>query len=231
MAVLTIPASNCSEVSSDVSYAYSHLKKAYNSNNVDHLKHYAERSISALLRSVEILNDCGCESALANAKKGLYLLNRIATTETFEDGRFYVKRARPIAKEVIIALDYCTARDPEISLQSAHLTTEQAQHIPEPEQIKKQGEIPKSQLEAAENARAKLQNEHLISNLEGLIMKNLNTHNETLKSYNCKPISEKLYKSNASLPDSERAIKLYYKNILEKLSKEYLSALDSCIEK
>ncbi len=53
----------CSETQSDVGYAYSHAKTAYNANNLTQLKEYANRSLEAFKRVEPMLKDCQCPDA------------------------------------------------------------------------------------------------------------------------------------------------------------------------
>ena len=100
--------SNCEDAHSDVIYAYSHVKSAYDSNNISHLKDYSKRSTDAFNRAKKILNDCGCETSYNYAFDASELLSKVEDVKTYEDGRFYVKRARDIAKKVINELELCT---------------------------------------------------------------------------------------------------------------------------
>lgn len=100
---------NCSEADSDLIYAYSHVKSAYNSNNIYHLKEYADKSLKAFKRAKPKLKACGCEVAYNKVYDAIELLENVESAETNEDGRFYVKRTRDIAKECITEMDKCTA--------------------------------------------------------------------------------------------------------------------------
>ena len=106
--IYTYAQNKCEDAHSDVIYAYSHVKSAYNSNNISHLKDYSARSTDAFNRAKKILNECGCETSYNYAFDAAELLSKVENTKTFEDGRFYVKRARDIAKNVINELELCT---------------------------------------------------------------------------------------------------------------------------
>lgn len=99
---------NCDEADSDLIYAYSHVKSAYNSNNIDHLKYYAKRSLECFKRARPKLKACGCEVAYNKVYDAIELLENVKSAKTNEDGRFYVKRTREIAKESITEMDKCT---------------------------------------------------------------------------------------------------------------------------
>ena len=86
----------CSEADSDINYAYSHIKSAYDANNISDLQYYAYRSLEALRRAEPVLKACGCEPTLRLTEDGIALLERVDSAESYEDGRFYVKRAREL---------------------------------------------------------------------------------------------------------------------------------------
>jgi hypothetical protein len=99
---------NCKEADSDLIYAYSHIKSAYNSNNIHHLKYYAKRSLEAFERARPKLKTCGCDIAYNKVYDAIELLENVESAKTNEDGRFYVKRTREIAKNSITEMDKCT---------------------------------------------------------------------------------------------------------------------------
>ncbi|MFB9057167.1 hypothetical protein ACFFU9_10480 [Mariniflexile ostreae] len=100
---------NCSGADSDLVYAYSHIKSAYNSNNIYHLKEYAYKSLEAFKRAKPKLKACGCETAYNKVYDAIELLEQVENANTNEDGRFYVKRTREIAKASFTEMDKCTA--------------------------------------------------------------------------------------------------------------------------
>lgn len=99
---------DCEEADSDLIYAYSHVKSAYNSNNIDHLKYYANRSLESFKRAKPKLKACGCDIAYNKVYDAIELLEKVESADTNEDGRFYVKRSRDIAKASITEKDICT---------------------------------------------------------------------------------------------------------------------------
>src|SRR6056300_102596 len=99
----------CDTANSYLVNAYSHVKDSYESNNISHLKYYANRSLESFKLSKENLSSCGCTKALDLVKKGIDILAHVELAETYEDGRYYVKRGREIAKESIVELDKYTA--------------------------------------------------------------------------------------------------------------------------
>ena len=88
--------------------AYSHVKDSYDSNNINHLQYYANRSVESFKLAKEALNNCDCKAALELTDKSIELLVKVDTAETYEDGRFYVKRARDFSKNSVIEIDKCS---------------------------------------------------------------------------------------------------------------------------
>jgi hypothetical protein len=99
----------CADADSNLIYAYSNVKSAYESNNLDHLKYYSKKSLKSFEEAKTNLKKCDCELAYNLTYNAAKLLTKVETQETFEDGRFYVKRAKEIAQKSITALNEFTA--------------------------------------------------------------------------------------------------------------------------
>ena len=89
----------------------------YNNKNFDNQteaqKWWVSKSLEAFKRAESKLKDCGCEVSYNHAYDAMQLLEKVDPAESYEDGRFFVKRARDLAKECIIELDKCTAENQE----------------------------------------------------------------------------------------------------------------------
>lgn len=224
--------SNCDEANSYLVSAYSHVKDAYDSNNISHLKYYANRSVESFKLSKKTLNNCGCETALNLADKGIDLLVKVEEVETFEDGRFYVKRARDISKESVIEIDKCyvaTNNDSTKSDELSDLQTEQLKLKQQQEALKlKEAEIKKKLAEQNEKEE-KLKKEQLMLSYKSAIALNIKTYNETLKVCNC---NHEAIKNNIVSKDlttvSIDEIKTYYLKNLKDITSVYLNTLSTC---
>jgi hypothetical protein len=97
----------CEDANSYLVSAYSHVKKAYEANNISHLKYYANRSLQSFKSSKKDLVNCGCTPAIDLSEKAIDLLAKVESAKTYEDGRFFVKRARGISKESMVEIDKC----------------------------------------------------------------------------------------------------------------------------
>lgn len=221
---------DCEEAHSDVIYAYSHVKSAYDSNNVSHLKDYANRSFEAFERAKKILNDCGCEASYNKAYDAAELLGKVAPVTTFEDGRFYVKRARDIAKDVINELEICTKLSEEdeaiVALEHERLKLQQQQI-----ELKLKEEKLKQQLAQKEAKEMQLKKEQLIQKNETALDANISTFNDALDACNCETTVKKVdYKKDVLLKKDLNQIKKEYLTIFKKMTSNYLEKLNACTD-
>jgi len=226
--------SNCDDANSYLVNAYSHVKDAYEANNISHLKYYANRSLESFKLSKKNLKDCDCQMALSLSDKAIDLLAKVENTETYEDGRFYVKRARDISKESVIEIDKCSAstntyNDTEENDALTDLQNEQLKLKQQQETLKlKEAEIKKKLTEQSEK-ELKLKKEQLILSYKNTIALNIKTYNETLKVCNCNGENIKTINSLEDLTtESIEYIKKHYTNELKKLASNYLSQLNTC---
>ena len=225
---------NCDEANSYLVSAYSHVKDAYDSNNISHLKYYANRSVESFKLSKNTLINCGCETALVLVNKGIDLLAKVEDVETFEDGRFYVKRARDISKESVIEIDKCSIANNNINDTTkndelTNLQTEQLKLKQQQEALKlKEAEIKKKLAEQNEK-ELKLKKEKLMLSYKSAIALNIKTYNETLKVCNC---NHEVIKNNNASKDLTSAniteIKTYYIKNLKDITSVYLNTLNTC---
>lgn len=218
----------CSEANSEINYAYSNVKHSYVANNISHLKEYAYKSLEAFKRAEAKLKECGCEVSYNHAFDAMELLEKVEPAESYEDGRFFVKRARELARECIIELDKCTAENQEdnslLLLQDAQKELEQQQLILK----QKEKEI---QLKMAEQKEKELtlKKEELISQYNNAITSNAKSFNTILKIYNSK--DEVLIPNDNSddlMDKSLEEIKSHYLQSLKGLTTTYLSYLNKC---
>ena len=224
---------NCDDANSYLVNAYSHVKDAYDSNNISHLKYYANRSVESFKLSKITLKTCGCKTALNLANKGIELLAKVEDVSTFEDGRFYVKRARDISKASVIEIDKCAlviynnsaAKNEELSdLENEQLILKQQQ-----EALKLKEKQIISKLARQKEKELTLKKKQLILSYNDAISSNIKTCNEVLKicGFNhgtIENIESPVDISTKSIEDIRR----FYKNNLKALASNYLSELNSC---
>jgi hypothetical protein len=221
---------NCEDAHSDVIYAYSHVKSAYESNNISHLKDYSKRSTDAFNRAKKILNDCGCETSYNYAFDASELLSKVEDVKTYEDGRFYVKRARDIAKKVINELELCTKLTQEdealASLEYDRLKLKQQQI-----ELNLKEEKIKQKLAEREAAELRLKKEQLITKNDLALSTNLESFNSILSVCDCDiEMPEINYKKQALLSKDISQIKKDYLTIFKNMTSNYLDKLNACTD-
>jgi hypothetical protein len=225
---------NCDDANSYLVNAYSHVKDAYDSNNISHLKYYANRSVESFKLSKETLIICGCKTALNLANKGIELLAKVEDVSTFEDGRFYVKRAREISKESVIEVDKCSINDynNEEALEIDTLTELQKEQLHLKQQqdaLKLKEEQINTKISQQKKNKLLLKKKQLMLLYENAILSNIKTYNAVLKICDCN--HEVLGNSESSEDISTKsveAIRNFYTNNLKTLATNYLAELNSC---
>lgn len=220
----------CEDAHSDVIYAYSHVKSAYDSNNISHLKDYSKRSTDAFNRAKEILNDCGCTASYNHAYDASELLSKVEAAKTFEDGRFYVKRAREIAKKVINELELCTKLTEEdealAKLEYDKLKLQQQQI-----ELKLKEEQLKQKLAQKKAAELQLKKEQLITKNDQALNTKIQSFNTILEACDCDIEMPKIaYKKEALLSKNLNEIKEEYLSIFKSMTSNYLNKLNACTD-
>lgn len=219
---------NCSEADSDIIYAYSDVKTSYEANNISHLKEYAYKSLKAFERAKPKLKNCGCEASYNNAYDAAELLAKVEDAETYEDGRFYVKRARDLAKQSVIELDKCTAATQEDNSLSL-LQDEQAQLKQQQIELQQKEKEIKLKLAAQKDKELMLQKEQMISQYKTAISSSVKNYNDNLKICGCKnKIVNPNDNSDTLMTKSLEEIRSYYLKSLKELATTYLSYLNNC---
>ena len=219
---------NCSEANSEINYAYSNVKHSYESNNISHLKEYAYKSLEAFKRAESKLKDCGCEVSYNHAYDAMQLLEKVDPAESYEDGRFFVKRARDLAKECIIELDKCTAENQEDN--SLSLLQDEQKELQQQQLLLKQKEKD-IKLKMAEQKEKELilKKEEMINQYNSAISSNVLSFNDILKIYNSKDKVAVPNENSGELMDkSLEEIKSHYLQNLKGITNTYLSYLNSC---
>lgn len=222
----------CVDADSNLIYAYSNVKSAYESNNIDHLKYYSEKSLKSFEKAKINLKKCGCEHAYNLAYDGAELLSKVEAQETFEDGRFFVKRAKEIAQKSITSLNEFTAGNAiEDNSENDELTALQAKkELLEQQRLEleqKEEDIIKRLAEQKAQASI-LEKETLITKYEDALTLNVETYNELLKRYGSNSkISIKNKSKDELLSKEPEEIKAYFIDNIKEVTNSYLTALNN----
>ncbi|WP_157515089.1 hypothetical protein [Gaetbulibacter saemankumensis] len=228
----------CGDADSYLVYAYSNVKDSYEANNISHLKYYAHKSLENFEKAKQKLKDCGCETAHELAFNSIELLAKVDAAETYEDGRFFVKRAKELAKNSIIELDKFNVAvanntptesinedtNDLATLESEQLKLEQQQKALQQKALEIQRKL------EAQNAKAlELKKEKLIQDYESVILLNINAYNNALKTCNCTNDSMGSNDSGSiSTDNSLEEIKSFYILRLKALANKYINSLNIC---
>ncbi|WP_223551609.1 hypothetical protein [Aestuariivivens sp. NBU2969] len=227
---------NCDEANAYLVNAYSHVKDAYDSNNISHLKYYADRSLKSFKLSKNTLGDCGCDKALTLANKSIDLLAKVDGVTTYEDGRFFVKQARELSKESVIEIDKCSVAEytepietqAEVSILS-DLEKEQLKLKQQQEALKQKEEEIKAKLAEQQEQELSLKKKQLIQSYKNAIALNVKTYNSTLDICNCKHEVLTVNSSTETLEtESLEAIKNHFNHAIKTLASNYMAQLELC---
>ncbi|WP_445737805.1 hypothetical protein [Mariniflexile sp.] len=232
--------SACTDADSYLIYAYSNVKDAYESNNIQHLKYYADKSLKSFRDAKTNLKKCGCDTAFELAFNAMELIEKVEKAATYEDGRYFVKKAKEITQNSITELNKCTvptnsapkkmatttgkASDDLIALQQEKEKLEQqrlALKLKEEDLMKK--------MDAKKTKDLQLQKETLIADHKAILNLNISTFNKVLKTYGSTSELPMYDKSDtALLSENVEAIRAYYLNITKDINTAYLEKLNLC---
>ncbi|WP_282135348.1 hypothetical protein [Seonamhaeicola maritimus] len=218
----------CTDADSNLIYAYSNVKDAYESNNLDHLKYYSEKSLKSFEQAKINLKKCGCETAYEMAYDGAELLAKVENAETFEDGRFFVKRAREIAQRTISTLNEFTATDGANKADELNVLQIEKERLEQQQLALKQKEKELTKKLAEQKLKANtLEKEKLIEKYEDALSLNIETYNELLKRCGSKSTVTVSNKSKDELLNEEiEDIKAYFIENINKVTHSYLAELN-----
>ncbi|AUP81032.1 hypothetical protein [Flavivirga eckloniae] len=237
---------DCDYANSYLVSAYSHVKDSYDSNNINHLQYYANRSLESFKNAKKEFTDCNCKEALDLTDKCIDLLSKVDDADTYEKGRFYVKRARDYSKNSVIEIDKCSAATP-VKEDSADLAVaqggggdddltdlqnEQLKLKQQQEALKLKEQQIKMKLAEQKQKEILIKKKKLILSYESAITANINTYNETLNICGC--INYKPFRDSKSLEDmTEKSIedvKSHYLTRIKTMASEYAALINGCQE-
>jgi len=222
--------SDCLDVYGNLNNAYANVTDAYEANNISHLKYYSERSLELFITVQKELKNCHCSKAYELAIDATEILKKIEPAKTYEDGRYFVKRAREIGSETITALDMCTvstSNEFETSLASLDYQQESlaAQEI---EIAQKEAELNRL-IEERRSTEIKLEKELLVEKNEAAIALNIKSYNNVLSACDCNAtIKNENYDVEALLTKEVDVIKHKYLTINQSIALTYLGELKKC---
>ncbi|NCO63082.1 MAG: hypothetical protein GW839_06695 [Flavobacteriales bacterium] len=230
----------CAAADSFLIYAYSNVKDAYESNNVQHLKYYAEKSLKSFEEAKPHLKTCGCDAAFELAFNAKELIKKVEATSTFEDARFFVKRAKEITQNCITELNKCTIPNYNETIEIAKIEENGVNDLKTLQKQKDQLEQQRlalkikedellKKLDTQKNKELQLQKETLIKDHKVILNLNISMCNKVLKTYGSLSKIDEYTENDASLlSENIKTIKSYYLNITKNINNDYLEKLNLC---
>ncbi|OEJ98871.1 hypothetical protein A8C32_06700 [Flavivirga aquatica] len=229
---------HCDDANAYLVSAYSHVKTSYEANNISHLKYYANRSVESFKLAQTELDICDCVEAKKLADKSMKLLVQVDDAETYEDGRFFVKRARELSKECVIEIDKCsiasdsdegTASSTEDSNDLDELQQEQLKLQQQQEALLLKAEQIKSRLAEQKERALLIEKKELILSYENVLTSNIEMYNKSLDDCDCEQQAINNITSPSDISEkSFEDIKKHYIANLKALASKYLSKLNAC---
>ncbi len=242
--LLPINSDDCENAYQSATYGYQHTKTSLEANNIEHLKYYAERAIKSIEEVQAATEECGCTKANNASYDLLDNLNKAIEQEKFETSRFYIKKSKELASDIIGFLDVCLEENPSYGLsedeenllaQEQQLLEQQKKLLEEQkrleqrmkEQKQRQNEVRRQKAEelilqkkVRENAEVALQE------FESAIIK----LSEALECDQAYEIIEATYlKTNEQLnAESLDATKAHYAAKAREIAQNMLNQLDDC---
>ena len=234
----------CEVAYQDATYGYLHAETAMEANNVEQLKEYANRSKLAIKKVLQSTEKCGCQGASDASYDAIANLDKALEKVKFEAVRLFVNRAKTNAKDIIVALDVCSATDPSFALKETEgnilaqekLLLEQQQKLLEQQQ-KLQAQIKEQQLLQKEitaqkeemlelQKKVRVASELDLSQLETLI----NNFTQTMGCEDTQPLTEFSYKkTEAELAlETLETTKVFYAEKAKEMANSLLNRLSSC---
>ncbi len=232
----TFSQTECADADSNLIYAYSNVKSAYKANNISHLKHYAHKSLQSFEKAKINLTKCGCTKAFDLSYKAAELLAKVEPAKTYEDGRFFVKRAREIAKESITELNKCSiSTDEPLNIETENtnddlidLQKEQAKLEQQKLELKKKEVAIKEKLANQKNKENYLIKVALIKKYKTALNSNIKSFNAILKIYGSDTKIPLDIEGDTNLTSkSIEGIKVYYLNSTKNMTALYLEKLNA----
>ena len=233
----------CDDANYYIISSYSHVKDSYESNNVDHVKYYANRAVKSLRSYMDKKDACDCVKAQSLAQKSYDMLAKVDYQETYEDARFFVKRTRDSIKASVIEDDKCSSARAENKVYVAdevttettldtdnlsELQQEQLKLKAQQEALKRKELEIKVKLVAQKEKEEILEKGQLISKYENVLKSNIETYNKTLKVCGSDQGKFTYPKNTEGLENkSISEINNHYKREIKAVTTEFLNALNT----
>ena len=234
----------CGSAYQDASYAIEHSEKAMQSNNIEHLKQYAQRALEAIDKVYDQTEKCGCLEASNSGYDAKQALNKALEKEKFEVARFYVKNALSNTRSALVSLDLCNEPDPSYDLvvDENNLLGQEEELLQQQQELLKKQKALEAQLKAQRELQNKLKVEKAKKMEAQLAYKNkaeahlldLETAiNRFIRMTNCseaEPLNQDSYSRSLDQLEQEslNATKVFYTQKAREMADQLIMVLASC---
>jgi hypothetical protein len=221
-------AQDCFEAKSQAAYAYSHAKQAYDANNRDHLSQFAARAVEAFDNAKIAAQNCGCTTAYNIAYDGSNLIAKAVDIEKWEDGRYYVKKARELGKQLIDELDLCTANIEAANPDLSELQKEQEALKQQQAELMRKQDVIRQKLAMQQQQETHLIKQKLMAKNDSALKAYRASFAKVLASCDCNVSAVATNEIvDISLMSIEE-LKMHYKNKAISLSEQFAEILKTC---
>ena len=100
--------SDCSKAYAYMVYALSYSESALESNDIEHVKHFSERSKMAFGKAQSSLSSCPCDSVEDMVNDAITYLSKVKNARTIKESYYYSNKGQKLADATISQLDNCT---------------------------------------------------------------------------------------------------------------------------
>lgn len=227
---------DCSYSQSHIVYAFNNAKNALESNNITHLKFYANKSLEAFERVQSTLGTCKCAEVENHTFESIEKLSKVPPIEKMAEAQYFVGKAKDLAQKIITALDYCTLQDNSstsaiTNYETSDLEKEQLKLKQKQEALLKQQETLNKQLAKQKEEELWIEKQQLISKTNTAISKNIQAYNDILNACKCHTVfPDNTSKQNEKelMTKSVDEIRTYYIKSIKDLTSNYMTMLSTC---
>lgn len=99
---------SCDEAFSAASYSIAHTENAFEATNMEHVQEWSEKALETFSEVESITIDCDCNTAADYAYKGYSAAEKCLNQDSWEEARYYSKKAMESAREMMNALSLCS---------------------------------------------------------------------------------------------------------------------------
>ncbi len=105
---VTYAQKSCDDAFSPAAYSIAHTENAFESTNMEHVQEWSEKALETFSEVESITIDCECTEASDYAYKGYSAAEKCLEQTSWEESRYYSKKAMESARQMMNALSLCS---------------------------------------------------------------------------------------------------------------------------